>query len=438
MLRENQRRRGRFIKKDSKVAKSVLLQDFSFSEINTVKVINHDNPLRSIIHTTYHDLSSVKDAARDPPQFNDDLTDERDRRPILVPLDFTVDWERSKDQRRNRVFRSDDEDDFDYEAAMRAARSKANSTNLEPESLVKTELENSATGSFAQASATPNKNDSDKVEVTASSADEAVAVMQAAGFKFAKTENRDQIQELTEENLQSSDLLETDEDQSIVQEVSQADNGVESEFIPMADGEHQATEEYHRRSARRQIDEKVIAEIEEEAKARGYREGFGLGEEKGIAIARQNAAALFGKVSELVHELDGLQKNILDLAQQNFYEICQAMAEALFKREFTIHPDSFVTVIRKAIDEAADSQKVRVRVHPDMYNRIAQLGIKDLESTLIKDPSVELTDFRVESEQSVIEGNLSKIVRDFLNQADLNIVESISNSSDQNEKQEAS
>lgn len=426
MIKDGPRRKGRFIKKGSPVSNAILLQDFSFSEINTVNVISHDNMMRSIIHTSYHEPASVKQATRQPDNFDHDLMDDRDRRPVLTPLDFTRDWSRSAEHKSGPAIFSEDEDDFDYEAAVLAARRNTAATAEQADF----NLESHQQGDASFVANSKNKilkATDDDVDVSASSADQAVAVMEAAGFKFAKNPNAQSIQDQNTSIPNNSD-----EEMSSAVKSDEMSGSLDAEkldaneFIPISSGEREASDEYHRRSSQRKIDEQELANLEEEAKAKGYREGFGLGEEKGLAAARQNAAALFGKVSELVHELDKLQKGILDQAQSNFYEICQAMAEALFRREFTIHPESFVEVVKRAIDEAADSQRVTIRLHPDMYNRISELGIKDLDAALIKDPTVDETDFRVESEQAVIEGSLSKIIRDLLNQADLNILESSS------------
>lgn len=426
MIQDGPKRQGRFIKKGSAVAKNIVLQEFPFADINVLPTLSHDNTARSIIHSAYHETLAIDVATKYPDKFDEDLTNPREQRPVLVPLDFTADWERTKSMRRDRIKGNDDDDDFDYEAAIRAARLKA-----EGGSDTAGETSSPGGGEAPQAAA-PVK--APEVAASAAEADDAVAAMQAAGFRFSKQTSEESAPASAQQAspqrpvpppapAQRSVPPAAEPSPVAANELIGAFNDQPSSFIPMAASEADVAEEYRRRLAQKEQDEKERVKLEEEAKARGYREGFRIGEEKGATFARQNAGALFGKVGELIDELGNLRKVILDNVQDNFYEICQAMAEALFKREFTIHPETFAAVIKRAIDEAVEPGKIKVRVHPEMFERISALGVKDLESVLVKDPALDPADFRVESEQAVVDASLSKIVADFLTQADLALVE---------------
>jgi flagellar biosynthesis/type III secretory pathway protein FliH len=419
LIQDGPKRQGRFIKKGSTVAKNIALQEFPFAEINTLPTLAHDNSSRSIIHSSYHETVAIDVATKYPDKFDDDLANSREQRPVLVPLDFTADWERTKTMRRDRIKNNDDDDDFDYEAAIRAARLKAEDG---PDPIAETPP---PAGGEAPRAPAPAK--APEVAASAAEADDAVAAMQAAGFRFSKASSEESepapVQQAAPQRPLPPPQRPAEPSPAAADELISALNDQPSPFIPMAASEADVAEEYRRRLAQKEQDEKERVKLEEEAKARGYREGFRIGEEKGATFARQNAGALFGKVSELIDELGNLRKLILDNVQDNFYEICQAMAEALFKREFTIHPETFAAVIKRAIEEAVEPGKIKVRVHPEMFERISALGVKDLEPVLVKDPSIEPSDFRVESEQAVVDASLSKIVADFLTQADLALVE---------------
>jgi flagellar biosynthesis/type III secretory pathway protein FliH len=424
VIQDGPKRQGRFIKKGSTVAKNIALQEFPFAEINTLPTLSHDNSSRSIIHSTYHETVAIDAATKYPDKFDDDLGNPRDQRAVLVPLDFTADWERTKSMRRDRIKNSEDDDDFDYEAAMRAARMKA---DVGP-----AEGDEAASTAGGAASSAPAAAKAAEAAASAAEADDAVAAMQAAGFRFSKPPSEEEAEAAPVQQAapqrpspapQRPAAPPVEPSVAATNELLGALNDQPSTFIPMAASEADVAEEYRRRLAQKEQDEKERVKLEEEAKARGYREGFRIGEEKGATFARQNAGALFGKVGELISELGNLRKLILDNVQDNFYEICQAMAEALFKREFTIHPETFAAVIKRAIEEAVEPGKIKVRVHPEMFERIAALGVKDLEPLLVKDASIDPSDFRVESEQAVVDASLSKIVADFLTQADLALVE---------------
>lgn len=420
MMSDGPKRRGRFIKKDSFVSQHVIMQSFSFEEIAPGSVIVPDNTSRSIIHAAYHDADFVESVAKTPDRFDENLVSSSDSRGVLFPLDFTEDWERSKNMQRANVEQHDD--DFDFEEVMRRARHKVEKARVQ---------QNEGTpGATESVTSQALRSDSEEKESAASAAkaDDAVAVMRAAGFRFAPSDPvvENKTSESAELHSDSQQNLEKAGDVDMVPSRAESeDRKVEqqTDFIPISSNEVEASDEYRRRIAAREQEERDRERLEEEAKARGYREGFRIGEEKGATVARQNAGLLLGKMAEVINELSGLKKLILESVQDNFYEICQAMAEALFKREFSIRPETFTAVVRRAIDEAVEPGKIKVHLHPDTFDRVVALGVTDLIPFLVKDSAVEVADFKIESEQSVIDANLSKIVADFLTQADLSLIE---------------
>jgi flagellar assembly protein FliH len=178
---------------------------------------------------------------------------------------------------------------------------------------------------------------------------------------------------------------------------------------------------YRQRLERQKLEEAEAAAVVEEAKTQGYRDGFRTGEEKGEIVVRQKAQEVFQRVESLVNELQRTKHDVLANVQENFYELCQAMAEALLKREFSIRPESFVTVMQRAIAEAVEPGKVKVRVHPETYDRLAGLGSAEVTALLVKDAEVEPFDFKVESSLSVVDVSVRKLIGDLLQQADLSI-----------------
>ena len=143
--------------------------------------------------------------------------------------------------------------------------------------------------------------------------------------------------------------------------------------------------------------------------------------EKGELQVRQNATMVFGKVKELIQEFSTLKHAILDNVQQNFYELSQAMAEALLKREFSIRPEAFVQVLRRAISEAVEPGKFKIRVNPEFFDKIAALGDQEIKEALVKDGEIPVGDFKIESQLSVVDVNVGKMIADLLAQADLEL-----------------
>jgi hypothetical protein len=60
-------------------------------------------------------------------------------------------------------------------------------------------------------------------------------------------------------------------------------------------------------------------------------------------------------------------------------------------------------------------------MHPDTWQKVHDLGIADLESHLVKDNSITIGDFRVESALTVVDVNAKKLVSQLLEKADINL-----------------
>jgi flagellar biosynthesis/type III secretory pathway protein FliH len=182
-----------------------------------------------------------------------------------------------------------------------------------------------------------------------------------------------------------------------------------------------AAEEYRARIAVQEANEKVLEALKDEARAAGYRDGFKLGEEKAELQSRNSAQTLFGHVAELISEFEALKHSVLVGAQHNFYELAQAMGEALLGKEFSIRPESFAAVIRKAIDETVESDSFKVRVHPETFEKLANLDLPDLKKRLVKDPSLGIDHFRIESHLTAVDQNARKLIATLLEQADVDL-----------------
>lgn len=396
------RRSGRFLKKGSKVFDTVSLLDFSFEEINDAPVLDLDNSKRTIVHSQYHSENELAKAVKIPDRFNEDLVSVDQKRTVILPMDFTKEWERDRRSRKDRAARSEDEEfDFEYDAAVRFQERHGKGASdgvAEPQAAA-------PTASSAPATVTAS------APAVAPASPPAPAPTPAVSAT-PKYESMDVVGKAIK-NLM----------------VNPAEHSA-AEFIPVNTKpatpqphavEENAAQTYKQRVEQQQIDQKKLDELVEEAKAKGYRDGFGVGEEKGETQVRQNAQAIFGKMAELMQEFGGLKHEILNNVQQNFYELCQAMAEALIKREFSIHPDAFVIVLRRAISEAVEPGKFKIRVHPEFFEKLASLGDQEIREALVKDMEVEPGDFKIESNLSVVDVSVKKMISDLLAQADLSL-----------------
>lgn len=411
MFEDGPRRQGRFIKNGSRVAQKVEVSEFIFREMAKTPTIQHDNAARSIVHAKYHIQEELEETVRPPDTFNEDLQGNAPRRSVILPLDFTKDWERDKKLRKDRSMRSDEEIDFEFdqnlgsptdeeEEETEAAVAAAETQGAAPSSA------SAAKGAAGQPSAGVGRG----TPTAAGRADQEqhYATIDAVGAAIKSLMTGGEPVPTAGVTLKAPDAFVPITTQSAV------------------DVEAKAAEEYKQRLAAQKVYEAEAKAAAEEAKAQGYRDGFRLGEEKAEFAARQHASQVFGKVSELIQEFSNLKSEILTNVQENFYELSQAIAEALVQREFSVNPETFTTVLKRAIQEAVEGDSFKIRVHPEMYDRIVALGgdtARELMPSLTKDPEVEAFDFRIESNLTVVDANVRKMIKELLDKADLNLFE---------------
>ncbi|MCX6111395.1 MAG: FliH/SctL family protein [Proteobacteria bacterium] len=420
---EGPRRQGRFIKKGSKVLEKVSLKHFSFHEISNAKVISHDNYKRTIIHSQYHEEQELAESVRDPEKFNQDLTPQDLMRPIIQLTDFTKDWERDRLLRKDRVMRAEDEEfDYELEQQQRRQQEEAELERLAAEQAASAQQQAQAAESPVVAKSTPIPSTQPTATKGPSSKAEVLPNEKSVGPMIT---GRDAQWASVEEAGQAIKSLHLSAPQMPSQPpqrpVREQESSASDDFIPVHDPEQEAARSYQVRQEQLAEQQAQVESLREAATAAGYQEGFRAGEEKGELQVRQNATQMFGKVAELVQEFAKLKASILDNVQENFYELCQAMAESLLKREFSIQPEAFVTVMRRAISEAVEPTQFRIHIHPELYDRLYPIAPADLKDSLLKDSEVQLGDFKIESNLSVVDGQVHKIISDLLAKADLHL-----------------
>ena len=112
---------------------------------------------------------------------------------------------------------------------------------------------------------------------------------------------------------------------------------------------------------------------------------------------------------------------ILDNVQKNFYELSQAIGEALLGREFSIKPEAYANMIQRVIKDTVAPNDFKVRMNPETWQKVHDLGINELEPYLVKDQAIPPGDFRVESSLSVVDVNAKKLVSQLLEKVDIDL-----------------
>jgi len=436
MLHDGPKKFGRFIKKDSSVMKKVALEEFRFSEINPLATIDQDNSRRSIVHAKYHPEEELIEAVRKPKKFEDDLSQPDSRRPIIFPVDFTGDWEREKKMRKDRSQRADEDDDFNYgNDSGYESKLTASAYDLTQHSLNESQRELRRDPTVKSRDDSDEESEITRLHTPLKIAGPAIKEFSqntvddklGSHFSIGSAPNSHQPAPLNLEQAMNPKPAEHD-NLVLPENLDAQSNFIASQPTStdsIHDPEENAAETYRQRVAQEKVDQEKVQALYEEAKAKGFEDGFRAGEEKGELQVRQSAGTLFEKVHGLVESFMELKGTVLENVQENFYTVSQAVAEALLKREFKINPESFATVVRKAIEDAVAPNDFKIRVHPKMADKLSGIADKQFLKCIVKDPSVEDGDFKIESNLTMVDVSITKLVSDLIEQTDISLFEAV-------------
>lgn len=400
------KRQGKFLKKGSKILKAVHMTDFYFAQIQTEGNLEFDNAARSIIHTKFHDPAHIAREVHEPKSMSDRLIDpSHPHLAVIQPQDFTADWHNQRMNSKRRAMGFDDDDDYDYPAD--------NGPRIAPikDDVVKTVP--------TQIQRKPAVDPKDSVGgITAQPADlKSILVPEGTSLNESEIVTKAKVVSIVEDPYHQT--TQTPEPPQAKQE----------EFIPLETNtppvatEDKAIATYKQRAEMEKQQAGMLEDLKNQAKSEGYNDGFRVGEEKGVVAGQAAAGEIFQRVSELLMEFEGLKKNVLENIQKNFYELSQALAESLLEREFSIQPESFSKVLEKVIADTVTNNEFKIRLHPETWQKVTDLKIPSLEGHLIKDPAVIKGEFKVESNLTVVDGNVKKIVSQMLQNVDMNLFE---------------
>ncbi|MCX6126713.1 MAG: FliH/SctL family protein [Proteobacteria bacterium] len=406
--------RGKLLKSGSKLLKSVRMTQYSFSQIGQSQNIEFDNLDRNIIHAKFHSDLEMTQNVKESQRLKEVLYDpSRPPMAIIMPGDFTQDWLNERLSNKRRMLGFDDEDDFDDPFA-RQGNSPPDGSKSEILKGLK-EAEKSKTISARPASLTSVIAQENIPPIEAEE-----LIKKARPVSIVKDP-------YAQHNAIETEIVSLGGKPSTMK--SKAKNS--DDFIPLDDSENgnsgtaedQAIATYKQRAEMESANIEHLEQLKAEAQSQGYNDGFRNGEEKGVVSGQRNAGEVFSRVSDLLKEFEGLKRNVLENIQKNFFELSQAVAEALLEREFSVKPESFAKVLEKVLKDTVTDDQFKIRLHPDTWQRVTDLRVPHLEGHLIKDLAIAIGDFKVESNLTVVDGNVKKIVAQMLQNVDMDLFE---------------
>ncbi len=410
------KKQGRFLKKNSKIMNSVSMVDFNFEEICTHPLVAFDNPDRSIIHSRFHDPKQLKTVIKPHSTLNEKIYDNSmPQLGVIFPADFTQDWHNERLNSKRRALGFDDEDEIDF---AEVARNRGKSSNPATSESSHSSGQSAEDHEYSHVAHSESSATASVIAAHASTPD-AVRAPETDGRVISLTEDdmAHAIDKAFSHGTQKSD--------------EKSATPSEDSFTPLptdsGDGmmatEDRAIESWKTKQSLAKQNEQLLEDLKAQSRSEGYQAGFREGEEKGLLSGQRTAAQVFNKVSEIIKEFDGLKGLILENVQKNFYELSQAIGEALLGREFSIKPEAYATMIQRVIKDTVAPNDFKVRMHPETWQRVHDLNVPDLDQHLLKDNSVAPGEFRVESSLTVVDVNAKKMVQQLLEKADINLFE---------------
>lgn len=433
-MREERKKLGRFIKRDDPLIDSTLIRDFNFKRLCDVPTVAFDNPAGNLIYTDYHTENEIEAGLTEHEGLTKDLRAPESIIPVLQPIDFTEDWRKDLERKSRRAKgRIDDDEELEFDIEMEKNMKAAQNYLKEQLSSEEENEQGKDASDSAQAEVSPEQANLKQFQDQKTNLDAIGAAINTLSEIEPTSEEGENALELTKEPELPSEhaTSEPSSEPPNTDEASEASD--QSEFIPAQTAsssnaephnpEKEAVEHYHRQQDDKEIASSQVTEKIEEAKAKGYQEGYKLGEQKASLQLQQNTQELVDNLQAIMNEMAKLKKDVLENVQDNFYELCQAIAESLLKREFKLDPSSLASVIQRAIDESIPDDDFKVAVHPSSYDQLQKIDLKGLKEKIVKDENLEPGNFRIDSRLSVIDGNVKRLISDLLSQADTKIVD---------------
>lgn len=88
------------------------------------------------------------------------------------------------------------------------------------------------------------------------------------------------------------------------------------------------------------------------------------GEAAGRSAAQNEMRPLLERYVRTIEELAGLRPRLREQAEREVVRLAVAIARRVVRRELTIDPKAVAGLAKAALEQLADEERIRVRVHP--------------------------------------------------------------------------
>lgn len=112
--------------------------------------------------------------------------------------------------------------------------------------------------------------------------------------------------------------------------------------------------------AHRQADQ-----MRQDAVRKGYEEGLQLGREEGVRLYQQAIDSLRNEVQKLIDAILTERQRLWEQMEPQVIEMVLEIARKVLREEIQARREATLSLIKHALRRVADTEHVRIRVHPD-------------------------------------------------------------------------
>lgn len=112
--------------------------------------------------------------------------------------------------------------------------------------------------------------------------------------------------------------------------------------------------------AHRQADQ-----MRQDAVRKGYEEGLQIGREEGLRLYQQAIDSLRDEVQKLVDAILAERQRLWEEMEPQVIELVLEIARKVLREEIQARREATLSIIKHALRRVADTEHVRIRVHPD-------------------------------------------------------------------------
>jgi len=138
--------------------------------------------------------------------------------------------------------------------------------------------------------------------------------------------------------------------------------------------------------------EGVLLQAEKDGHEKGFQEGLQKGESEGLARYTEK----IGELDKTIAMLAGERQEVHHNCETDLRHLVIAMVNHLVHHEVSVNPRVIQACLHNAIQFVADSGIIRIKLHPDDFQRIREASLEDPELLgryeqvdLIEDASVQ-------------------------------------------------